>query len=315
MQVQKAHELFSGGQFKAAAELSLALIIEQNVPCSLTPLAKCIAFDVVLACLLGKKSEAYSQLVKGMAMNNFDTDLAAASSFFMSSKTADIKSRFIFGLGSGRSGSSSLASILNGLPDSYVSHEHPFLVRWSCGQDEVDWHLNRMEWLSTYYKIVGDVSHWWLPYVEYILSRFPHAIFIATRRSRIATVESFLKIKTNPDGGTQLNHWIDHGGEDFKKSPWDNCYPSYENCLSIDEAISQYWEEYYFECNRLSAAFPSNFVIIDLENLSTDASLAQALDRFGIKFSTLEVAVESNVGSVVDGAKVPFPHAAFRSGE
>ena len=216
-------------------------------------------------------------------------------------------SLFIFGLGTGRSGSTSLASSLSKIKGSYISHEHPAIIPWHGGLEIVKWHLKRMMSLAKYHSVIGDVSHWWLPYVEFILKQHANALFIVLRRPASKTVKSFLNIKGSGKKYS-INHWQNHNGSYYTKNFWDVCYPSYEKNLSIDEAIYKYWTNYYQECYRLSHLFPSNFIVVDLEDTSKDKLISKFLSQKSILGSDTLYFDHKNIGGISDGNQIlPIP--------
>ncbi|MBF9059572.1 hypothetical protein HKCCSP123_10305 [Rhodobacterales bacterium HKCCSP123] len=131
--------------------------------------------------------------------------------------------RLIFGLGSGRCGTTSLATLLNGIPGVVCFHESNAMgMAWSGAEHAVHSVLNDFQAvlaggpravsvdlgayrplegfdplhrLKTLERVraIGDVASWYLPYVELILEREPNAVFPCLRRDRQETVESFVR--------------------------------------------------------------------------------------------------------------------------
>ncbi len=131
--------------------------------------------------------------------------------------------RLIFGLGSGRCGTTSLANLLNGQPGVVCFHESNAMgMAWSGAEHAVHSVLNDFEGvlaggpramsvdLGAYHRMagkdplhrlttlervraIGDVASYYLPYVEMILERAPGAVFPCLRRDRQETVDSFVK--------------------------------------------------------------------------------------------------------------------------
>lgn len=302
-----AHRLFTRGDFIGAFRLSRQLI-QNGCPASATPIAKCYARVVADTIEQGNPEEAYSLLITGLGYGFYDPNLDAAFEGFVGSSDATRRGKLIFGLGTGRSGSTSLWKILDYPSNSYVSHEHPFLVRWKDSLKEVDWHLKRMMWLSGYYDFVGDVSHWWLPYVEYILKAVPDASFVALKRPKESTIESFLRIKA-----PSINHWTNHDGEIFRENYWDPCYPSYGEGLDLADALGRYWDDYYERCASLTATYPEQFVTLDLDQLSCEPELRAVLSSVGVDIQLKSLTRNLNVASIEDSRKKnAIPLRAFR---
>jgi hypothetical protein len=137
--------------------------------------------------------------------------------------------RLIFGLGSGRCGTTSLANLLNGIPEAVCFHEcNAMGMAWSGGDHAVHSVLNDFETvlaggvrgisvdLGAYHRlqgsdplqrlkslervrIIGDVASYYLPYVDLILDRAPNAVLPCLRRTRQDTIESFVeKVTVGP---------------------------------------------------------------------------------------------------------------------
>jgi hypothetical protein len=144
--------------------------------------------------------------------------------------------RLIFGLGSGRCGTTSLANLLNGLPEVVCFHESNAMgMAWSGAEHAVHSILNDFEAvlaggpramsvdLGAYHRMqgkdplhrlttlpkvraIGDVASWYLPYVDLILNRAPNAVFPCLRRDRQETVESFVsKVTIGPAAPAKAN--------------------------------------------------------------------------------------------------------------
>lgn len=129
--------------------------------------------------------------------------------------------KLILGLGTGRCGTHSLKSLLN-LQESFnVTHEMgdvPFMP-WDFNKSAVDLYISKI--LSYEGQNCGDVAFWILPYVEYIISKYPHSKFICLKRNKKETIASFSK-KTK-----KRNHWQHHIDDRYNKCPWDKCFPKY----------------------------------------------------------------------------------------
>ena len=179
-----AFERFEKGDFVEAYRLSVDAIKLRKYSVDQTPFIKCELIRLYWLSLRGHSEIAFRQSIQLMNSSAYNADI---QKFFLSLIDKNMNSRqprLIFGLGTGRSGSTTLTHILKSIPNSYVSHEHPFLVPWRNGEEIINWHLARMDALGSHYKVVGDVAHWWLPYVEHILKLRPDAKFLAVKRDR-----------------------------------------------------------------------------------------------------------------------------------
>jgi len=94
----------------------------------------------------------------------------------------------VIGLGTGRSGTTSLAALLNAQRGAHVGHEsYPWTLPWSPDPADIK---KAGKWLGEQDGyLVGDVSHAWLPMVQYL----DGVRCIALRRRVEDTVDSFVR--------------------------------------------------------------------------------------------------------------------------
>ncbi|WP_135502428.1 hypothetical protein [Roseovarius aestuariivivens] len=236
--------------------------------------------------------------------------------------------RMIFGLGSGRSGTMSLANLLNRMPEVVCFHEsNPSGMAWSGSERTVQSILNDFELILsggsrgicldltlsrraerdealrkldtlTRIEAVCDVASYYLPYVEFILSRQPKAVFPCLKRNREDTINSFIKkVALPPQRPSKSdsikaalgmppkprpisrNHWLDHDGSEWSiDRKWDKCFPKYEAELSLREAVSRYYDDYYNAARKLEKRHPAAVKIFDLEALNDPVGQSEILD-------------------------------------
>lgn len=181
----------------------------------------------------------------------------------------------VIGLGTGRSGTVSLARLLDAQPDAAVGHEMRPLLPWHAEPARVEFRLWQLEHRSE--RLVGDVAYSYLPAVEQIAAALPDARFVCLRRNREEVVESMMK-KT-----PRTNLWADHDGTEWEHDPvWDPTMPSYPPMPKRD-AIGRYWDDYYRAAADLELALDGRFRVFDLnETLNTDAGVNLLLDFVGV---------------------------------
>ena len=209
--------------------------------------------------------------------------------------------RLVLGMGTGRSGSTSLARLLSLQPGCYVGHEHPPLLPWEPDRKILQFHIERFRRLLAMFSCAGDVAHWWLPYLETLLKKFPGMRVVCTRRSKQATVRSFESIKG--EQGTGLNHWVEHKGVGWKEHIWDRCYPKYPS-ENRAEAIGFYWDEYYVRAMELADRYPDNILVCDMEDMNTIPGQEGILRFCGFDHYVTEENPVLNRGSVADGQEL-----------
>lgn len=190
--------------------------------------------------------------------------------------------QLVIGLGTGRCGTDSLAYFLDLQEGANVSHEmFKHKLTWQGAEKQIDKLLQWMK-LQTDQRLVGDVAFAYLPYVGYILSRWPTAKFICLQRDRTETVESF--IKKTPG----RNHWVQHDGTQWQADRWDACFPHYA-AMSKPEAIGYYWDEYYATAAELQATYPAAFRIFPTTALNQLEGQQALLYFIGIPHQQLGV--------------------------
>jgi len=212
----------------------------------------------------------------------------------------------IIGLGTGRSGSLSLAKLINSQNKSICFHEiNPSCVKWSGtkgtilnmirefsdvinGGDRdlitIDFsvanrdlplkNLNESEEISC----IGEVAFYYLNYVEDIIKLYPDVRFPCIRRDKLLTMESYSKKMLTSQNTSKLgallknkrkrNHFMSHDGCKWvHDSLWDKCYPKFE-ADTLEDAIGLYWEYYYSKAEELAHKY-NQIQIFDLEDLNT----------------------------------------------
>lgn len=206
--------------------------------------------------------------------------------------------KLVLGIGTGRSGSTSLVRFLERHPSSFVSHERPPRLKWSnTSVTRLNVHLSYMRILAGEFGLVADVAHWWLPYLEQVFDTFPDAKVVGLKRRREETIASFERIK-----GT-LNHWTTRYGKRWERNAWDECYPSYDTDDRPD-AIGRYWDEYYLAVDRWAERYPGRVVSMATEALSTEAGLARLITFLDLPSLSSIPFERFNASTTIDGKEL-----------
>lgn len=182
----------------------------------------------------------------------------------------------IFGLGTGRCGTMSLAAFLNSCKNSFITHEGRSIgAKIAADRSLLPWEVDVLllnkslgQILNREPPVVGDVAFYYLPYVELILDEYPNSKFVCMKRSKGKTIGSYM-VKTK-----NRNHWQNWSpGCDWNKdSAWDPCYPKFA-AKNKKESLSMYWDKYYLESKRLSVCYPDNFAIFNVNQLNSKNGL------------------------------------------
>lgn len=286
--IEQAWVAFRAGRFGQAEKLSAGLVQRRLARTQQLPLAQVRLLKATAAALRGERAEAANTLYQLMVMQ---PGHYLARQTYLSLLRDEIaersrqgalpqRGRRVFGLGTGRSGSTSLAHLFAAQADTYYSHEHAPLLPWRNGGERLAFHLERMQLLRFLYGTVVDVSHWWLPHTESIIAADPQARFVVLRRGREQTVKSFVKIKGGGGAGS-IHHWVQHDGRHFKRNAWDECYPKYlaAEAGTLEAGAGRYWDDYYSTAQALQERHPQQVRMYDIGVLE-DAQGQQELLRF-----------------------------------
>ncbi len=192
----------------------------------------------------------------------------------------------IIGIGTGRSGTLSVAKFFDQQRDSAVTHEWQqckglwwYEASFSNAKARYESYIQRK---GTF---VGDVALWNLPYVEYFLE-FPNVKVVALKRVKNDTLKSFEKWF----GALKHFPWITDAQRKFTSyrdnKIYDNCYPNYQfpsRNPSIAEGASIYWDDYYSQVEKLKEKYPDRIIIIDTyEVMDNDVIKADVLTWLGM---------------------------------
>lgn len=162
----------------------------------------------------------------------------------------------IYGMGTGRCGTKTLARLLDGCKNVACEHEPRPILPWEHDYDKYRKHLGRDKWA---------VALYYGRYANDILKDTDSKI-VVLRRQKEDTIKSFLDVTPH------RNHWDKHIAEE-----WDEAFPSYE--LPKAKGIEKYYDEYYEMMLRLHGAYPDRVMMFPTEELS-DKSWQKRLFNF-----------------------------------
>ena len=188
-----------------------------------------------------------------------------------------VNKKLIFGLGTGRCGTHSLADLLNAQKNFEVTHElgdNPVL-NWDFNDECLEFYLDKITNRECDY--VGDVAFYLLPYVESIIDKFPDAKFVCLKRDKQETAFSYEK-KTSG-----RNHWQSHDAQLYRLCPWDKCYPKYDLKIKKIEAINLYYDDYYSSVDSLLKKYPLNVCLYSMDSLNHEEKVRSILEFVGLQ--------------------------------
>jgi len=193
--------------------------------------------------------------------------------------------KLVFGLGSGRCGSASLAYLLSHQESTHASHELFPILPWKVNTTIMTKKWTGMDHQSHLFDVVTDSGSYFLPYVpvifnswhqhEYAKNRYGLK-FICLKRDKEKTVQSYLN-KFRKQNNNPLQN---HNDPSIKTNEWDLCFPKYDG-ISLEEAISKYYDEYYSVCDFWESKYSPNFRIFSTETLNSKIGVEAILNFVG----------------------------------
>jgi Sulfotransferase domain len=261
-------------------------------------------------------STGRSHMLLDLIENSFPSDALTAAYFenlellLKSRQPRQVAGQIVLGLGTGRSGSTSLVEVLATVEGSCCTHENPALISWVPQQNEIDFHIRRFKRLSQYFPLVADVSHWWINVLDDVFSHFPDAKVIGVYRDLDSCVKSFMQIKGFGRGS--YNHWVPYGNGIWAAAQWDPTYPTYAVPESSardpdgtkSELITRYVREYNEKLRSIASHAPEKVLLVRTEELN-DTPLQAAIFHF-VGLSGRVIISERNVGTTKDGRRPEF---------
>jgi hypothetical protein len=192
--------------------------------------------------------------------------------------------KVILGIGTGRCGTVSLSDLLNKQESSFFSHELKIKIKkptdyntplsWECDEQAFDNAWNSI--LHYNGKYVGDVSMFWLPYLERLFNIADNLKVICLQREKQGVVNSYLK-KTEG-----RNHWMDHDGSYWDFCSWDKSYPNFK-VETKEEALNRYWDYYYQLVDELIRKYPDRIRIFQMTDLNDEKKVRSLLEFAGFE--------------------------------
>jgi hypothetical protein len=198
----------------------------------------------------------------------------------------------IIGLGPGRCGTMSLATLLAYQEQIIAHHESKPRLGWHATVYEFIGKWARLFSEIAYYApIVADVAFWYLPHVASILAVCPNTKFVCLRRNVEEVVNSFM-LKY-----PYTSAWTFSDSEHWHKE-WDSrhgfigAFPQYD--LPKKDGCRRYVTEYYATCEDYAEQMPNNFRIFDIDMLNTKEGVRSILEFCGLSGESV-VRDDSNI--------------------
>ena len=207
------------------------------------------------------------------------------------------KKKLVFGLGSGRCGTASLAFLLSQQESTFSSHELFPILPWKPDMSTLTYKWTQLDHQAHLYDVVFDAGIYYFSYVpalikswnmhEYAKQRYDLK-FVCLKRDKESVVESFL-LKFKKQNNNPLQ---DHGDDSLVVNEWDNSFPKYPNDLSLREAIERFYDDYYEIANQYSEIYPENFKIFDTNCLNSESGVTSLLRFIGYERFNVQTGIQ-----------------------
>jgi hypothetical protein len=204
-------------------------------------------------------------------------------------------------LGTGRSGSKTMASLIGTVAGAKSTHENPVPVFWDPHPQQVEFHLRRLRLLRAFFPIVADCAGWWINLVETVCEALPTTRVIGVYRETEACVRSWSKnlIKVHaprfnpwaiPHNGIWLPYRDDLGVPHFELPENARKDPD----AARESMIRRYVSEYNNRLRAFAERMPERMLLLRTEGLSELSTLRQISQFLGARVT--EVPIHCNLG-------------------
>ena len=221
--------------------------------------------------------------------------------------------RIILGLGSGRCGTKSLATLLNFQADTEISHEEfnsprqPFRLSYDYNPKNLALAFKVLSLRDT--PIVGDLAFYWINNVISLLNHKPETKCICLKRDKESVVESFWA----RNDGSPMTGDLNFRGLNLKikgvavagmfMKAASECGP---NIDLLKKKTGEVWDNYYTQAEKLEHTYPDNFKVWPTEALNEEEKVTEMLEFAGFKNPVIEVGVwEHKRRALLNGRKRP----------
>lgn len=160
-----------------------------------------------------------------------------------------MKPQIIIGCGMPRSGTGSLAKLINDCKNATIGHETQTHLSFEFNKEKLKeklWVIDKMKG-----KYVGDVGHYYLNYLDYLI-RFKKVKVVCIQREKGKVIESMKTLGWNV----------------YQDSTRDKLFPFPQINKKFEIAASIHYDLYNRKIRQLKRKFPYNILIIKTEDLN-----------------------------------------------
>ena len=208
----------------------------------------------------------------------------------------------VLGLGSGRSGSTTMTSILGAIAGAKSTHENPVPVFWDPHPQQVEFHLRRFRLLTAFFPVVADCSVWWINLLESVAQALPTTKAIGVYRETEACVRSWSIGNKKDVMAPSYNPWaIPHNGiwQTYRGDPGFPHFELPENVrrnpnAARESMIRRYVTDYNNRLKALAEQMPERMLLLSTEELSEPSTLREISQFLGVRVA--DVPIHRNLG-------------------
>ncbi len=196
-----------------------------------------------------------------------------------------MKKKLIIGLGTGRCGTVSLSKLLK-QQNINASHEINILP-WEFNKEMIDNALKSI--INRDNDIISDVAFYYLPYVPYIIEKYPDTKFVCFKRNKQQTINSYI-LKFN-----DRNHLSHNFNNIYREDKiWDHAFPKYDQ-QDKKKDLTLYWDNYYKTAESYQLKYENNFKIFNMIDVLNDKKHQKQMFNFiGIKNPKIVLCIRYN---------------------
>lgn len=178
--------------------------------------------------------------------------------------------KYIIGIGTGRSGTTSLARLLDNCENVHVTHEDMPALAWHKRDLHVEQAMSywdALQWPRNCTH-VGDVAAWHLNYIPNYIEQLGDVQVIAVWREEDKVVRSWLKVL----------QW--KGFLLQNDTPGQRMWPTFD--CDPETAVRRYWRIYNHRVNKLVGRFPDRVHRCHVDHLNTKWGQSRLMSLAGI---------------------------------
>ncbi len=218
-----------------------------------------------------------------------------------------VKKKIIFGLGTGRCGTSSFAFLINSQQSSFFAHELSPILPWEFEEEVsyrrsdtamslIQFKFDQIMHQAHNYDIVGDSGNYYLPYVDLLIRSLGNSDdfdlkCVVLKREKSETVKSFLEKFRRQNNNPLQNH-------NGPKNHWDNSFPKYDNFWTIEESIGKYYDDYYRISSQLAHEHPKFVKVFEMKDLNSEEGVKSIFKFLEIENPLVLTGIKKNVTEV-----------------